>query len=381
VRGFVKFAPPDFTLECVGATSDPSRLAPGRWADVEVEGRAVRYLPIVTTAPGDRRGRVPIALRYTLALLRQRRRIDTSGRILNFHRAGVPLAVRDAQVPKVQYVHLNVSDIYRERGESRWRLIPGGYHRVEDLTLGGMARIYVVNQQGVDFYRRRHPGMADRFRFLPTWYDPTIFGSMTDEARAEARAGVVSSLSLADDARILLYVGRLEPQKDPELLMDAFAEARRTDDRLRLVVVGSGGLEGTLRQKVAADGTARAVHFLGAQQRPEIARLMGASDALVLASRFEGMPITVIEALASGLPVVGTAVGEVPRLVHSGRTGWLVEQRTPAALADGIRHVLGMPIRDLRREAIAVASAYRADRVLGPVYEYHRELDRVRSSG
>ena len=177
VRGFAQFAPEDFVVECVGTTSDVGARPLGRWTEIDVEGRSVRYLPVVRTDPLERRSRVPIALSYTLALVRHRRRFATRGRVLNFHRAGVPLALSGSRSPRVQFVHLNVADIYGQRGESRWRRLPGAYHRIEDLTIGSMDRVWVVNEAGVRFYRERHPAQADKFAFLPTWYDPGIFGA------------------------------------------------------------------------------------------------------------------------------------------------------------------------------------------------------------
>ena len=374
VQGFIKFAPPDFELECIGATTDPDAVSPGRWTTVEVEGRGVRYLPVVTTAPGDPRRRIPVALRYTLGLVRHRRRYHTRGRILNFHRAGVPLVHLLDAVPKVQYVHLNVADIYRGGGESRWQLLPGAYHRVEDITIPRMDRVFVVNEEGVAFYRQRHRGLAPLFEFLPTWYDDTIFGTTDEPERQAARSEMLAELRLGDDARVLLFVGRLEAQKDPELLLDAVACARERDSRLRLLIVGSGGLEPRTRRRASELGLDGIVRFLGPRPRPEVARLMVAADALVLASRFEGMPITAIEALASGLPIVAPAVGELPRLVRTGRTGWLVAERTREAIADGILRTLELPLVGTRGECIALASEYRAPVVLGPVYELHREL-------
>ena len=375
VRGFVQFAPDDFEIECVGTTSEPGERPVGAWTTLDVDGRRIRYLAVHRTDPHEGRRRVPLALSYTLSLLRHRRRFRTQGRILNFHRAGVPLALVNSRSPRVQYVHLNVADIYAEQGESRWRRLPGAYHRIEDLTIPSMDRVYVVNERGVQFYRQRHPKHADRIGFLPTWYDPGIFRRPTSDERADVRSAVRARLGVPPDAPIVLFVGRLEAQKDPELLVRAFARASHRVEQLRLVVVGSGSLESTVGATAERLGVGDRLHLLGALSRQHVAELMWAADALLLASRFEGMPITVIEALATGLPVVATAVGEVPRLVETARTGWLAADRSGEALATGIVTVLEMAVEPLRDAAVERASAYRADRVLAPVYAAHRELD------
>jgi glycosyltransferase involved in cell wall biosynthesis len=374
VRGFVQFAPDDFAIECVGTTSDPLQRPVGTWTSLDVDGRTIRYLAVQRTDPDERRSRVPVALAYTLSLVRRRPQIRTIGRVLNFHRAGIPLALIHSRSPRVQYVHLNVADIYAERGESRWRHLPGAYHRIEDLTIPSMDRVYVVNERGVRFYRERHPRHADRIGFLPTWYDPGIFRSPTPDERSASRLALRQRIGLPPDSRIVLFVGRLEAQKDPELVVEAFGRAARMLADLHLVIVGSGSMEGVVRRTADGRGLGTRVHTLGALPRRQVAEAMWAADALLLASRFEGMPITVIEALATGLPVVATAVGEVPRLVETGETGWLATDRAPEAVADGLVAILEGPLDPMRVAAVERAAVYRADRVLEPVYDVHREL-------
>jgi glycosyltransferase involved in cell wall biosynthesis len=374
VRDFIKFAPADFEVEVIGATADREAIPLGRWSEVDIGGRATRYLAVTSAPAANRRARIPMALRYTLALLAHRHRFSTDGRIVNFHRAGVPLALLRDRAPKVQFVHLNVADIYQEAGESRWRLLPGAYHRVEDLTLAQMERIYVVNRAGVEFYRARHQALADRIQFLSTWFDDTLFTMPEPADRASRRAELRRRLELPGEGRVVLFVGRLEAQKDPALVVSAFAEACRHDPGLALVVVGSGGLMAVAQRTAAQAGIASAVRFVGATPRSEVAELMAAADALLLPSRFEGMPVTVLEALASGLAIAATPVGEVPTLVEPGVTGSLASSRAPSDVARALNDALAIPRASLDAACAAVAARYRAAAVLGPVYDFQRDL-------
>lgn len=374
VRSFIRFAPPDFEVELVGCTSDPETRPPGRWQDLPIAGRTIRFLPLVTTRDVHRRGRIPVALRYTIALARAGRLVATDGRVLQFHRAGVPLAVRRAVVPRIQVVHLNVADIDRSGGESRWGRLPGLYHRVEDLTLPSMDRIFVVNRDGLAFYRRRHPELADRLEFLPTWVDDTVFGPVDAAARTAARATALGEIGGATTDRIVLFVGRLEAQKDPDLLIDGAVAAMRADPGLRLVIVGDGGLRAAVERRATDSGLGDRIHLLGFRPADAIATLMHAADALLLPSRFEGMPITVLEALATGLPVVATPVGEVPSLVVDGETGARIEARTAGAVAAALAAVLARPHETWTEATTAAARPYRASTVLGRFYDAHREV-------
>lgn len=381
VRDFIKFAPAEFEIEVIGATADRHAIPLGRWVEVSVGGRTVRYLAVTSAPEGNRRARIPMALRYTTALLAHRHRFSTAGRIVNFHRAGVPLAFLRDGAPKVQFVHLNVADIYQQAGESRWRMLPGAYHRVEDLTLAGMERIYVVNRAGVEFYRRRHQALADRIQFLSTWFDDSMFTPLTGDERARTRAELRRRLDLAPGGRIALFVGRLEAQKDPVLMVQGFAEAFRQDPELALVIVGSGGLIDAARRAAEQAGIGQVTRFVGAIPRTEVAGFMRAADVLLLPSRFEGMPVTVLEALASGMAIAAAPVGEVPALVEPGVTGALASGRTPKDVARAIVEALAIPRDALEPACAAVAARYRAESVLGPVYEFQRGLSRRAEPG
>jgi glycosyltransferase involved in cell wall biosynthesis len=373
VHDFISRAPADFRISVVGVTANRGQRPVGQWGRINVGDREVEFLPVAAIEDVHRRQRIPIALTYTLGLVRHRELIETKGRILQFHRAGTALAFLNRRGPAIQVVHLNVADIYGQAGESRWRLLPGMYHRVEDLTIGQMSRIFVVNEAGADFYRRRHPRLATRIEFMPTWYDDAAFAPWEPDRRWRLRDDL--SAELAGDFRadrLLLFVGRLERQKDPHLLIEAFLAALVEDRRLRLLIVGDGDLRAAAEQHAAASEHGDRIHFLGWRSREDVANLMAVADCLLLASRFEGMPITVLEALASGLPVAATAVGEVPRVVRDRDTGALAAERTPTALASAIRYVLEHQDQ-LRDRAVAMAANYAASRVLGEFYQAHRD--------
>lgn len=372
VRDFIKFAPADFAVELVSATSDPVLRPMGEWREITIEGRSVRNFPIVRASDVHRRARIPIALRYTLQLVLRRRQVATAGRVLQFHRAGIPLALIGRTAPAIQVVHLNVADIYTGEGESRWRRLPGLYHRVEDLTIGRMDHVFVVNQAGVEFYRRRHPVIADRFSFMPTWYDDSIFRPPTADERSAARATILESVGGRRDDRLAIFVGRLDVQKDPLLLVDSFAAAAAEAGAVRLIVVGDGPLRAQTEERALRLGVADRIHFLGWQSRQKIAGLLGAADALLMASRFEGMPIAVLEALACGLPVAAPAVGEIPRLVRDGQSGHLADQRTAAALAEALVLTLRAGRDALAGGAQQLARPFAASTALGPFYDAHR---------
>jgi glycosyltransferase involved in cell wall biosynthesis len=140
-------------------------------------------------------------------------------------------------------------------------------------------------------------------------------------------------------------------------------------------VAGSGELRQSLIEQARRQGIAAFVHFVGDVPRARLAQIMRVADVLLLTSRAEGGgPRVVVESLASGIPAVATPVGEVRRTVIHRGNGWLVEERTASAVADGLEWVLGQPPGALREAALAAARPYTAPVVLERVYTAYREL-------
>jgi glycosyltransferase involved in cell wall biosynthesis len=155
-------------------------------------------------------------------------------------------------------------------------------------------------------------------------------------------------------ATVLTHVGRFAPPKNHALLIEAFAQVR-SDAPLYLLLVGGGELENAVRQQVAALGLQERVRFLGV--RADVADILRASDVFVLSSRVEGNPMSVMEAMAAGLPVVSTAVGGVPELVREGETGLLVPSEDAGALAQAMQALVDDPVR---RQAMGAAARQHA---------------------
>jgi glycosyltransferase involved in cell wall biosynthesis len=141
--------------------------------------------------------------------------------------------------------------------------------------------------------------------------------------------------SLDGDPPRVVSVGRLKEPKDFVGLIRALSLA---DVPCRAVIVGDGPDRPVIEQAIRASALAETVALLG--ERDDVAEQLVQSDIFVLASRSEGMPLSVLEAMAAGLPVVASAVGGVPELVVSGETGLLVRPDDMDALADALRTVL-----------------------------------------
>lgn len=167
--------------------------------------------------------------------------------------------------------------------------------------------------------------------------DPGRVASGPD-ARAEAR----SRLGLPAEARVVGTVGNFTAKKDQASLLRAFASlpptAGGSDRETVAVLVGLGPLEGELRALAAELGVADRVLFAGS--RDDVFEILPAFDVFTLSSRFEGLPISLLEAMATGVAPVVTAVGGIPEVVTDGVDGMLVPPGDPGALAAALAKVL-----------------------------------------
>lgn len=155
-------------------------------------------------------------------------------------------------------------------------------------------------------------------------------------AGAAAPDGATADVWQDPETFVIGTVGRLQDVKDQATLIDAFAILRSElpGERLRLVLVGDGPLRGRLEAQVQAAGLQDSVCFAGA--RADVAPVMRSFSLFALSSIAEGTPVTMLEAMASELPVVSTAVGGIPDLVADGSSGTLVQAGDARAMAAAI---------------------------------------------
>lgn len=138
--------------------------------------------------------------------------------------------------------------------------------------------------------------------------------------------------------RIILCIARLVPDKDHETLLTAFGLLARRHPDVELWLVGNGKLQGPLKRQAANGIPKGRVQFLPGQR--DLRGLFHQASIFVLSSRQEALPNVVLEAMASGLPIVATAVGGLPEVVEHGRTGLLVPKQDAPALAQAMEQLL-----------------------------------------
>ncbi len=212
---------------------------------------------------------------------------------------------------------------------------------------GTLADAYVaVSEETAALARREHDASPEKISVIRNGIDLGRF----DPARPQ-RPDVRHELGIPAGSFVVGTIGRVVHEKHHALLVDAMQPLCAAG--AHLVLVGDGVELPALRERVAASPHAASIHLLGT--RRDAPRVMQAFDVFAMSSRSEGLPLVILEAMASALPIVSTGVGGIPNVIKDGDTGLLVPPNDPAALTAALLHA-----RDDRALAARLAAAGRA---------------------
>ena len=227
-----------------------------------------------------------------------------------------------------------ISTIHSENEGAQWRYV--AYRltdRLSDVTT-------TVSRAAQVEATRRGAGPAGSIVLVPNGLDITRY-ARDDAVRDRTRR----SLDL-EDRFTWLAVGNLVEAKGYPDMIHAFGAALETHPDATLLIAGVGRLEGKIRRLAQEAGIEGAVRLLG--RRPDVPALMQAVDGFVMTSRWEGLPMVLLEAGASGLPVVATDVGGSRDAVLDGASGYLTPVADPAAAARALSRVMQLGTDDRR---------------------------------
>lgn len=276
-----------------------------------------------------------VLLRLTLALRRFRPRVLQT---FLFHANIVGrVAGRLARVPRI------VSGIRVAERRSRW------YGRVDRWTNWLVNHNVCVSQGVVDFAANETGLSRRKLSVIPN--------GVEYEAFASATPADLTPFGVPVGSPVCITVGRLEKQKGIDVLLDAASRVKVDHPDCHFLIVGDGRDRVALEARSAQLGLVATTHFTGL--RADVPNLLATATLFVLPSRWEGMANALLEAMASGLPVVATSVEGSTDLVRSGETGLLVPAGTSVELAAAICSVLATPSRS-REMALAAQSTVRS---------------------
>lgn len=224
------------------------------------------------------------------------------------------------------------------------------------------------------------PGLAAVLRDLGVTTPITVIpnGIELGAFRAPARPRQRRDFGWPKNAPVLVYTGRLGPEKNLDLLLHAFAAAQTALPDLRLLLVGDGPEAGRLRDRVAQMHLQRHIHFTGRQPYEDVPGILAAADAFITASVTEVHPLSILEALAAGLPVLGIDAPGINDVIESGKNGLLALEDAASLAA----HIVRLMVDDELRERLAAGARAASERyaIQYTTAEYLRHYEALAAS-
>jgi glycosyltransferase involved in cell wall biosynthesis len=213
--------------------------------------------------------------------------------------------------------------------------LPAAFRWVFPRFTRRASRVICVSGRVRQSFADRFPELAEKFVEVPNGI------RLQDYEKLPPRAECRAQFKLLPGAKLLGTVGRMVPVKNHRLLIEALFRVRQTVPDVHLAIIGEGNLRDSLAAYAADLDLSECVSLVKETQK--IDSFYGAIDIFCLSSNSEGMPLTLLEALASGVPVVSTEVGGIPEIIENGKTGYLVPKGSAEEMAKRIVDLLQNP--------------------------------------
>jgi glycosyltransferase involved in cell wall biosynthesis len=222
---------------------------------------------------------------------------------------------------------------------AHWLLKPKWfvYRLLYRLLVGKVSGLIAVSDEVRESIIRQIGPIQDKVITIPNGVDVRRYKPSVDKETIRRQLGIEL------DSRLMVTVGRLTTQKGHRHLITAAATVVSRYPDAHFLFIGEGELQETLQAQAKALGISEHIHFLGI--RNDVPDILAVADLFVLPSLWEGLSIALLEAMASGKPIVATAVSGTTQVLIPGKTGLVVPPRDSRALADAITQLLSDPVR------------------------------------
>jgi glycosyltransferase involved in cell wall biosynthesis len=251
-----------------------------------------------------------------------------------------------------------------------WDVVALPFRGLSRLLMGREPRLIAISRQVEEALPRR---LRRRATVVVHGVDLTQSADLRAK-RQDRRVEVRAELGVANDEILAITVANLRAQKGYEVLMEAARRVLDSGAPVRFVAVGYGEHSAAVHAAHRAQGLGDHFQLLGA--RSDVLRLLAGVDIFVLASHFEGLPVAIMEATSMGLPIVSTAVGEIPNVLTDGVDALLVPPGRPDDLAAAIGRLAGdASLRErLGAAALERSSLFDIARAAAQIEAIYREL-------
>lgn len=315
------------------------RLKGGNCAKYILIGNGQYPIHYFSYVNASRRKIVPNIIRVIFDIITHRaiilkKRYD----VLYFH--GIPLVMPFLKLsamnpPLVTHLHGITNPFSNEKGIMGSIAIKHFYEKIRYFAITRSHIAFLAgDSQSYATFLHLFKNQNTRLARIHNFADKNLFYKRNKEAMGK-KYGINPINS------VVIYNGRFVQQKDPILAIKVVMELSKTNDNILLVMVGDGPLLTACKDIANENLFSRKIIFMGKRGRDEIAELLSLSDVYLYTSFGNGVPISVVEALMCGVPIVTPDIAGIHDIVINNETGYIVQGRNPAEFALAIKKILG----------------------------------------
>lgn len=348
IRALIRNMPTTERVLVLGTSTTRKR---GRVQPVSCEGRIVDFIPVSRLDPTSPRRLIPHSIRMAFGILRPLLRYSNRNATVQIHRSDYLPIVSALSRKTILFVHTNVKSANGKSSDSFWRHLPKLQEAVDRKFLKKASLCIVFNKSTAEQYS----DLSEKVVRSTTWFDESKFSNTTPTMKDV-------------DA---LWVGRFEAPKDPVLGLNVLDELLSTDTSLQAIMIGDGSLACDV-QDAHRKSNSR-VLLAGARTSEEVARAMARAKCLIMTSHFEGSPVVLFEALASGTPVIATADADPDQMIQDGVNGFRIQSRNPSAFLDSFELLAEVDSQTAKK----TVREYSSQQVTGKIWDLIAEASRV----
>jgi len=239
------------------------------------------------------------------------------------------------------------------------------YKMLESYAFNKTNALIAVDSITQEFYSTLYPQHKNKILTISTGVNTTLFYPM-DKITCRLKLG------LKNTDKVIIYVGRVEPPKRLDLIIEAFSILSKEDNSYKLIIVGDGVSMKDMELLTSKHNLKGHVFFLGVRKRIELPELFSAADVSILISGNEGSPLSVKESLACGIPVVANNVGDIPEVISNFKNGFIVSTKINE-IAEKLKQAVNNSSQ-LKKNCVNSIQNYSIEKVSQKVLSLYKEI-------